>query len=354
MDAAEAASGAMGGAGHGGQVSGSEQREKVRMMKQLCIEQPSLLSQNPSWQEALSDMSNHLARLQFGDIPDYSFLRSCLLSVTDLSSSGFTQWPATNPQPASVGYQTYAGEYRDTPLSPGEDGGPGQAAMEPHYSPTAWAPTSMQIDQPPGGSNQHQLPGGSNHHQLPRHQNPNPIYYPQQAAAAPSSVFDHQNPQGGIFVQPSSATAAAAAALGNNGWAGLRGEGSLPKPRISREEKRLEGVVSEAWKAVRQASLQEEEAAAESMGAVASAVKQGLVSIEAKELHGRLGALHPVEALAVMASVVRDAAEGVDPGAGNVLSHVLNELSLFIRHEAKRCDAKFLKQHQQDPAPPAN
>jgi hypothetical protein len=331
VEAAEATSGPGGGAGGYGQATGSEQRERVRAMKQMCIEQPSLLTQNTCWQEAVADISKHLASLEFGDAPDYSFLRSCFLSVPNQPPQGINGYELPSATSAWGVGQAYALEYRDTPLSPGEEAGQGCTALEPHYSMTA-------------------VEGGAP---------PSSLHYPHAAEHAHHGVLPPQ---------PSSATAAATAQMLVTGGGGLLGGtvgigsrdggGGGQKTRMSREEKRLEGAVSEAWLSARYSSSQDEEVAAESraaesMGAVASAVKQGLVSKEAKELHAKLSALHPVEALSVMAAVIRDATEEVDPGSGNVLAHVLNELALFTRHEAKRCDVTFIKHLHQEQQPPA-
>lgn len=329
-DAAEAASGQGGGLGGYGQATGSEQRERVRVMKQRCIKEPHLLTQNPCWLEAVTEISNHLSGLEFGDTPDYSFLRSCFLNIPDQVPQSYNSDGYVLPSTSAWGMgQAYAIEYRDTPLSPGEEAGQGYASLQPHYSATA-------IDMAP------------------------PLYYPPQSSGADHQVYGMLPPQ------PSSATAAAAATgvggaglIGGTVGNGSRDGGGRKQSRLSREEKRLEGAVLEAWRSARHASSQDEELAAEcraaeSMGAVALAVKQGLVSKEAKELHARLSALHPVEALSVMAAVIRDAAEGVDPGSGNVLSHVLNEMALFTMHEAKKCDVKFIKHHHPQDPPPAS
>ncbi len=48
----------------------------------------------------------------------------------------------------------------------------------------------------------------------------------------------------------------------------------------------------------------------------------GLLSPEALQLQTRLGSLHPVEALSVVAAVLQEAAQGTDPAACNVLAQV--------------------------------
>eukprot|EP00798_Chlamydomonas_sp_ICE-L_P027363 gene27363-4665_t len=67
-----------------------------------------------------------------------------------------------------------------------------------------------------------------------------------------------------------------------------------------------------------------------------------MLSSESTQLACQLGALHPVEALTVMAAVVQGAVEGVHPSGSHALAQALFDLSIFCRREAELADAHAL------------
>ncbi len=55
---------------------------------------------------------------------------------------------------------------------------------------------------------------------------------------------------------------------------------------------------------------------------LAGLIPQGLLSPDALQIQARLGAMHPVEALGVIAAVIQSAAECADAASGGILAQV--------------------------------
>mmetsp|Transcript_12 Transcript_12/g.20 ORF Transcript_12/g.20 Transcript_12/m.20 type:complete len:607 (-) Transcript_12:283-2103(-) len=354
-DAAAAAAASAAG-GREQETLGRDSRERVRQLKQQCAASPDLFAGSGHLPEPIVSICCHLQSLGFEAVPNYDYIRACLMQLPELAqeeaAAGYSM------HPGHMGSVQYMGDYgpwtgngmpawgvtsgtarhmqdtpaspvRDTPLSPAEEGTHPQSTRSAGQGTNAPSPYCHSA-----------YPGQG----LPDHAGPGPGSW---------GYGVHPFGDGVESVSTQAAVAMAWEASGRD-VAGAHGPWSVAGQDATTAGQHNGLFAGGSFGTAPGSCAPWEERAVAGVREVASAVKQGHISSEAQELARRMGQLHPVDCLAIMASVLQDSTESVDSNAAHALGQALYDLSLFTRHLARRADARYTEAMTERVAEPSN